>query len=319
MITQRRLLHFATLAKHLHFGRAAEALGISQPALTQSLKGLEAELGVTLVERNYGALALTPFGELVLKRSHSLLTAEEDLRRDIAMLTGNEMGALTVVLGPIPGMTSGYAAAARLLAKHPRLGISLRAGAWRVVAEQVLNRSADLGIGELTPMRGIKELALDLFGQHQGHFFCRPGHPLLLKARPTLADLVEFPWVAPRLPPRLVSILPSRFSAAGSLDPATGDFVPAIEVEVPMQLSLFLKHNDALALATLSMLESALESGEVVVVPTESLPIATSYGFVYLKDRDLPSAAQTYMQEVLSAEEEIKQREAILAKRWRNP
>ena len=62
MITQRRLQHLLALVEHAHFGRAASALDISQPALTKSIQALESELGVTLIDRKHGAVGPTAFG-----------------------------------------------------------------------------------------------------------------------------------------------------------------------------------------------------------------------------------------------------------------
>ncbi|MGB9193487.1 MAG: LysR family transcriptional regulator [Azonexus sp.] len=69
MITQRRLQHLLALVEHAHFGRAASALDISQPALTKSIQALESELGVTLIDRKHGTVGPTVFGELVLQHS----------------------------------------------------------------------------------------------------------------------------------------------------------------------------------------------------------------------------------------------------------
>jgi DNA-binding transcriptional LysR family regulator len=54
-------------AGHAHFGRAATALNIAQPALTESVQALEPELGETLLDRKPGAVTLTAFGELVIQ------------------------------------------------------------------------------------------------------------------------------------------------------------------------------------------------------------------------------------------------------------
>ena len=103
MITQRRLRHLLLLVEYAHFGRAAAALNISQPALTKSIQALEAELGVMLLDRKRGAVVLTAFGELVVQRSRALLNAEEDLLREITLLAGLEIGSLRVALGPPRG------------------------------------------------------------------------------------------------------------------------------------------------------------------------------------------------------------------------
>jgi DNA-binding transcriptional LysR family regulator len=144
MITQRRLQHLLALVEHAHFGRAANALDISQPALTKSLQALEAELGVALIDRKRGAVGPTVFGELVLHRSKRMLTEEDELRREIALLAGLETGSLKLALGPYPSVTSGYAAIARLLARHPKVGIAVHVAGWREIASRVLARTVEL-------------------------------------------------------------------------------------------------------------------------------------------------------------------------------
>jgi DNA-binding transcriptional LysR family regulator len=316
VITQRRLQHLLTLMEHAHFGRAATALNISQPALTKSIQGLEAELGVTLLDRKHDGVVLTVFGDLVAKRSKTWLTAEDDLRREIAMLVGSDIGSLKVALGPYPSITSGFPAAARLLARHPTIRISVGVAAWREVATQVNALAVDLGIAELSNLHGHEQFAKESIGQHRGYFFCRPGHPLLACAQVTLPQLLEYPWVSSRLPPRVASGFPQKLGAAGSIDPINGDFVPAIEVDVPLQLSGFITDSDAVTVTMLAAMQQELHSGKVALLPTVNLPIGTDYGFIYLKNRSLPPAALAYMDEVRTIEAEIAKREASLAARY---
>lgn len=313
MITQRRLQHLLAIAEHAHFGRAARSLNISQPALTKSLQALEEELGVTLIDRKRSSIALTAFGELVVQRSKTWLTAEDDLRREIAMLAGNEIGSLRVALGPYPSTTSGFASAARLLAQHPTLRISIREASWRDVASLVHTQTVDLGIAETTMLQGDEQFATEMIGQHQGYFFCRKHHPLLDQGPIALEQLLEFPWASTRIPYRISSMLPKALGVAGSLDPMNGDFVPAIEIDVPLQLARFLMHSDAVAPSTLTTMEQHLRSGEVAVLPVTGMPLRTNYGFIYLKDRSLPPAALAYMQQVRAMEAEVIEREAGLA------
>jgi DNA-binding transcriptional LysR family regulator len=69
----RHLRSFLALADELHFGRAAEALGIAQPALSRHIQQLETEVGVSLVERGAGVVKLTPAGEVLRARSRPQL------------------------------------------------------------------------------------------------------------------------------------------------------------------------------------------------------------------------------------------------------
>jgi LysR family hydrogen peroxide-inducible transcriptional activator len=79
MVTLRQLRYLQALARHRHFGRAAEACAITQPALSMQIRELEKELEVELVERRPGDAALTEIGVLVAKRGDEVLAAARDL------------------------------------------------------------------------------------------------------------------------------------------------------------------------------------------------------------------------------------------------
>lgn len=315
MITPRRLQHLTTLIEHGHFGRAANVLNISQPALTKSIQALETELGVALVDRKGGSITLTIFGELVMRQSKGLFTAEDDLRREIKLLVDHDIGSLKVALGPYPSITSGYSSVSRLLAKHPKIHATVHVAGWRDVAQQVLSRTVDLGIAEISELRDCEQFTTELLGQHQARVFCRPGHPILKLNEVSLAELTEYPWVCSRIPSRFAAALPKKLGAAGVIDPNNGDFVPAIEIDVPMQLAGFLTDTNVLVFTLLTSVERELLAGEAVIVPVTGPELKSAYGFIYLKNRSIAPATQAYMEEVRAVEAEITAREATLASR----
>src|SRR5437763_707973 len=79
MLTLRQLRYFMSLAKHRHFGRAAEECGVTQPALSMQLKELEREIGAELLERRSGEIALTATGTKVAEGADRILAATRDL------------------------------------------------------------------------------------------------------------------------------------------------------------------------------------------------------------------------------------------------
>jgi DNA-binding transcriptional LysR family regulator len=315
-MTPNRLRQFLALIEHAHFGRAAKNLGISQPALSKSIQLLERELGVTLFDRRTDGVALTAFGHLLREKSQRLLVAEQDLRRDIALLAGGDIGALKVALGPYPSVISGYPGIARMHARHPQIKVTAHVAGWREVAHQVTTGVVDLGIAEISTLQAREELTCELLGEHEGRLFCRPDHPLLSQNRSlTLAQTLDYPWVASRIPLRLAThLLPATLGCAGAYDALTGDFVPAIEIDVPMQIVKFLENSNALALGNLSTFEREFTAGEIVPLPVQDLALHTRYGFIYLKDRSLPPAVEVYMKEVRTVEAEVRQRESLLIK-----
>ncbi len=76
----RDLEYFAALARHLHFGRAAEACHVSQPSLSAQIKKLEDTLGIVLIERGGKRMMLTEAGEEVLRHATIILAQAEEIR-----------------------------------------------------------------------------------------------------------------------------------------------------------------------------------------------------------------------------------------------
>jgi LysR family hydrogen peroxide-inducible transcriptional activator len=126
MLTLRKLRYLAALAQHRHFGRAAEACAVSQPALSMQIKELEDHLGVELVERRSGKAVLTETGAEVALRADRVLAAARDLedfaRHRSQPLTGRLRLGIIPTLAPyvlpklLPGLQAGY----------PNLRIELR-------------------------------------------------------------------------------------------------------------------------------------------------------------------------------------------------
>jgi DNA-binding transcriptional LysR family regulator len=312
-VTPTQVRQVITLAAVGNFRRAAATLKISQPALSKAIQAVEKELGVRLFDRKSRAVTPTDFGERGIRYGKRLLQVEEDLLHDLALTAGLQTGRINVALGPYPSVISGYAAAARLIRGHPGVAVGLHVSNWREVTIAVAERRVDLGIAELTDAFDHDSLATEDLGAHRARFFCRPDHPILRRKQVRFADVLDFPWATTRIPPRVAAAFPRPLGRAGSIDPDTGDLVPAIELDVPMQVAAFARETEVLTLGTFAMVEPELRSGALATVPAATIDFRGHYGFIWLRHRTLSPAAIAYMQAVREEERSYVAREASLA------
>lgn len=95
-MADRRLQVFHAVAKHLSFTRAADALFMTQPAVTFQIKQLEEQFSTRLFERRYGRISLTLAGELVLSYAEKILALSDEMETRVGEMTGEMGGSLLV-------------------------------------------------------------------------------------------------------------------------------------------------------------------------------------------------------------------------------
>ena len=96
MIDLRQLRHFVTICEELHFRRAAERLGMSQPPLTQSIQAMERELGMELLLRSRRGVQVTRLGALVLAEARATLAQANQLMTVADRARRGQIGSLRV-------------------------------------------------------------------------------------------------------------------------------------------------------------------------------------------------------------------------------
>ncbi|KQU54382.1 LysR family transcriptional regulator [Bosea sp. Leaf344] len=161
MITLKQLRYFAALARHRHFGRAAEECHVSQPALSLQIQELEAQLGCRLVERRRGAVALTEMGEEVETRARRILLEAAELvdhaRHRPTLLSGE------LDLGVIPSIAPYLLPATLplLQKRHPALDLRLRETQTATLLDELAGGLLDVALLSLPVDRaGLETLPL---------------------------------------------------------------------------------------------------------------------------------------------------------------
>lgn len=169
--------YLAALEQHRHFGRAAQACYITQPALSNALRALEASLGVAIVRRGRQYEGLTVEGERVLDSARRMLHEQEQLRQDLASLVGRPRGRLQI--GAVPtALPVAVRFAARLRERHPGIQPVVRSLSSQALESGLENLVLDLALG-YSDRREVGDRRLQVLPQYTERYFlverARPG------------------------------------------------------------------------------------------------------------------------------------------------
>ncbi len=190
----RQLRQFVAVAEHLHFGRAAASLHISQPPLSRSIQDLEARLGAKLFERTRRKVELTPAGAWYLEEARQVIARLERASREVAERAAGGAGALRIGFVTIadysvlPGLLSRFKAA------HPGVSLSLRELVTEAQLEALAAGDLDLGfVLPPLPAREVDSVAVNreplVIALPEDHRLARERGPLAVRA------LAEEPFV----------------------------------------------------------------------------------------------------------------------------
>ncbi len=171
-VTLRQLRYFNALARHGHFGRAAEACAITQPALSMQIKELEEALGGVLLERSARQVALTKLGEEAAQRVRQILRSVDELG-DFARASRHRLaGRLRIGMIPTIAPYLLPEIIGNLTRMHPELDIHVRETLTAKLIEELEDVRLDTAIVAL-PVSESALVEVALFSEH--FLLVRPG------------------------------------------------------------------------------------------------------------------------------------------------
>lgn len=184
--TTRQLSYFVALAETGSFTRAAERMGISQPSLSQQIRGLELVIGAPLFERGGPAL-LTPLGREALERARRILLDVTDLEEMRAASADALVGTIRLGVSPTLGAYLLPSLVARLHREHPTLRVHIREGLPSTLTSGLVAGDHDLILLQL-PVAG-RALHTERLFREALWLAMATDHPLSAKSAIEPADL----------------------------------------------------------------------------------------------------------------------------------
>jgi len=192
-IKLRDVSYFETVVEHGNIGRAAEALGLSQPALSKSLQRIERAVKSKLLKRTPKGVELTPSGAALLSQARRLSLAVNDVLHEIDDLGEGRSGFINIGSGPDTGQEILPEALGLLLRAAPKTQCSIAVYTYDKLLDALRCGELDLIISGIpgTPPENMTQIYLY---DHDFGIYASAGHPLAKRKKLTLADLSNEQW-----------------------------------------------------------------------------------------------------------------------------
>jgi LysR family hydrogen peroxide-inducible transcriptional activator len=187
MVSLRQLEYLVALDDHGHFGRAANALNVTQPTLSQQVKQLEVRLGCDLVERTSTGAIPTPVGRQVVERARHVLIGVDDIRKLAAQASGGLVGTIRFGVTPTLGPYLMPVVISRLHRAYPDVRMHVRDGIPDEQLDDLRRGHLDLMLSPL-PLTG-DDIEIQPLFRERLVLVAPPDDPLFDRASVTRADL----------------------------------------------------------------------------------------------------------------------------------
>jgi LysR family transcriptional regulator of gallate degradation len=285
----RRLQVFVKLCETHHMQTVASLLGLSQPAVSSTLKVLEGGCGRPLFERTPRGLQPTRASQEILFPIRRALNELRHIGTDVTALRGALQGVVHVGALPLGRTSILPEAIARLMAEHPAIQIITNESPFNLLATELRAGDVDFIFGALRSEAYASDLIGDALLTEEMVVLARRDHPLC--TRTGLQDeLTTAQWVLPRAGSPARRMLEECFARFGIAPPR-----PVVESGDLAIIRGLLLRSDMLAAVSAHQLELEIASGELCILPVELKQTTRAIGLTYRNGCLHSPAAQALM------------------------
>jgi DNA-binding transcriptional LysR family regulator len=286
----RDIEYFAVIAEHGNLGRAADALGLSQPALSKSLRRLEQALQVKLVKRTPKGVELTAEGSVLLLRVRELRLSLQGVAREIADVSQGRVGHLRIGVSAAISEQLLSVAFAKLLKDAPRTKLIVSVSDNDLMVSALCNGELDLIIHyvPVTPPEGV--VCQHLYDSE--YVVCASvKHRLAGRKQVTLAELAQERWALNELTLPAQQRLLEKFRDSG--------FPPPRVAFQSRSAALRLRtvgSSDLLTIVSRDCIEQATSAATVITLPVNALAWLRPVGVIFRRETYLPPVGRRFIE-----------------------
>lgn len=288
-MADRRLQVFHAVAKHLSFTRAADALFMTQPAVTFQIKQLEEQYNTRLFERRHGSISLTPAGELVLGYAEKILALSDEMETRLGEMTGEMRGPLLVGASTTIAEFMLPRILGEFNALYPQVRARLIVANSESIESRVVEHTIDLGLIE-APAR-LSGLTSQICCEDELQVICAPDYPLAEMQTVTPEVLVDYEFIS-REPGSGTRAITDAYFRAHQLAPES--LKTQMELGSPEALKGVVSTGLGFAIVSRAVVEKETQLGELVAISLTP-PLKRNLYLVYPEDRFQSRLSATFI------------------------
>lgn len=293
----RILRQLTTLADVGSFRSAAVKLGITHSALSQAVKRLEENYGISIFARRGGQVVPTAYGQILVDTARESLRRFEDAEREISLMQSLESGRLIIGCDHNCSESVVAAALSRLIEEYPKLRFNLLVRDWHEMQDDLHRRKIDLYVG-LAPDNRSPGIIYEPLWMPPPVLVCKHDHPLTQKADRHFLDVLDYPIVGSETPDWLIGIVSDAFPEAFPTVATVRDrFLVTQDSGV---LPFVISHSKALGVVPPRVVWMEMKAGLVTILHMPDHPYCKNVPGVMacLENRVLPPAAEAFRAEI---------------------
>lgn len=278
-MADRRLQVFHTVARLLSFTKAAEALHMTQPAVTFQVRQLEEHFDTRLFDRTHNRISLTEAGACVYAYADRIFDLYGQMEGAVRDLTGDVSGPVllgastTIAEYMLPSLLGEFKR------KFPEVNIRLRVANTEGVVSMVEENDVDLGVVEGAV--GNRNLSLETFRIDQLVAVVPPAHPFAARESLAATDLLEHPYIAREEGSGTRGVI-REYLRAGGVDPDAVEL--AMELGSPEAIKGAVEAGMGISVLSLGTVRKEMALGTLVAVPFDP-PLERPFYFVRQKQK----------------------------------
>lgn len=288
-MADRRLQVFHAVAKHLSFTRAADALFMTQPAVTFQIKQLEEQYGTRLFERRHTGISLTPAGELVLGYAERILALSDEMETRLGEMTGEMRGPLLVGAST----TIAEFMLPRVLGEFNALYPQVRARLIVANSESIEGRIAEhtLDVGLIEAPARTAGLSSQICCEDELQVICAPDYPLAGLPAIAPGQLSDYEFIS-REPGSGTREVTDAYFRAHRLAPDS--LKTQMELGSPEALKGVVSTGLGFAIVSRTVVDKEIRLGTLVAIPLNPA-LKRSLYLIHPQDRFQSRLAETFI------------------------